>query len=903
MDAGALLLRLCVVLVVARVAAEVAERVSIPPVLAEIAIGIALGPSALGIIQHDEALTFLAELGSILLLFEVGLHMNLAELRHVGRASMQVAVIGVAVPFGLGYGALAALGVDATVAMFLAAGITATSVGITARVFADLHALATTEARMVLGAAVADDVIGLLILTVAVRIGAGEGVGLGAIGGIAGIAIGFVVAAAAVGTVVAPKLFRSLGHRARTEGTLTAFALAFAIGMGSLASAAKLAPIVGAFVAGVALAGSPVRDDLARRMAPVGHVLIPIFFLMIGAETHLGAFGDPWVLGVGALLTVIGVAGKLVAGFGAKRGTADRMVVGIGMVPRGEVGLIFASLGLAHGILDETTQAVLLVVVLSTTLATPPWLKRRVRAMRSRTIHHATVVEPAGGWLVVTDEDVELVADPPSIMLGRVGLEAALACDGRRPGARLLSWLSAEGTPAPAWDASLREHFFALLRDGGVRSWRFLQLSGLLAKLLPEVDEALSRRARDPFDLDPAAALRWETLEDLKAVLEEKGRIARLWEQLDRRDIVLLAAFARSAFDDEAGARRLASTIGLDEQDADLLAFLVGQRHLLPAAAARIDLGAEDAVLELAAHLQIPQRADALYLLAAATAASTEREALDELHVLIASALVKVGDLDVLDRRRREILLALGGFPEQAVRRHLEDAPRRYLLARSPASVARHLRMLEPRPREHEVRLYAERIGRDRFTLDIVALDHPGALALISGTLSRSSIRVEAASCSTWRTGELIDVFTVTADDATDWDRVRERLEAAFAAENGHSTERIEGFVQIDNEASPWYSIIEVRATDRAGLLHRVASALARSGAQIHHATVKTIEGVAVDEFAVTGPNGHKLDARGELMLRVAFQGLSPQPRRAPLFRRRRPDLPQRPEPENSVVT
>ncbi len=903
MEAGALLLRLCLVLVVARVAAEVAERINVAPVLAEISVGIALGPSALGLIGHDASLAFLAELGAILLLFEVGLHMNLSEIRYVGRSSLQVALLGVVVPFAIGYGALAALGVDPTVALYLAAAITATSVGITARVFADMRALATAEARIVLGAAVADDVIGLLILTVAIRTASGEGLGLGSIAGLAGVAIGFVIAAAVIGSLVAPRLFKAVGHRARTDGTLTAFALAFAIGMGSLASAARLAPIVGAFVAGVALAGSPVRDELTRRMAPVGHVLIPIFFLMIGAETDVRAFADPWVLGIGGLLTVIGIGGKLVSGLGAKEGTADRSLIGIGMIPRGEVGLIFASLGLAQGILTDKTQAALLLVVLATTIITPPWLKRRVRTMRSRTVPYVTILEPPGGWLRVTDEEVELHAEPPVVLLATIGLEAAIACDGRRPGTRLLSWLAKDGGPQPTWDDELRGRFFALLRHSGVRSWRLLQLSGVLATLLPEVDDAFSRRARDPFNLDPSAALRWETLEDLKSVLSQDERLAGIFADLDQSDTVLLAALARSAFDDEASALRLAATMRLPDRDAELLGFLVAERHLLPAAASRIDLGAEDAVLELASHLKTRARADALYLLAAAGAANTEREALEELHGLISIALARVGDLDVLGRKRHEIVIALGGVPEARLARHLDEAPRRYLLAQSPASVARHLRMMEPSPGEDEVRLHAERIGRDLFTLDIVARDRPGALGVIAGVLTRLNIGVESAFCSTWRTGQLIDVFTVKADDLTDWTQVRSTLETSFTLRHGHSTASIEGFVRIDNAASPWYSIVEVRATDRAGLLHRVASALTRAGAQIHLATVKTVDGVAVDEFAVTGPNGHKLDAGGELMLRVAFEGRTPKTRRRPKLRRSSDASDHNDHQKNTVVT
>ena len=195
-----MLLDLAVILVAAKLAAELCERVNVPAVVGEIVVGIVIGPSVLGWIPaHSEPIVALAELGVLLLLVQVGMEMDLAELGRVGRASMAVAVIGVAVPFVLGGGVALGFGETGNTALFIGAALTATSVGITARVFGDLRALATTEARVVLGAAVADDVLGLIILTVVVKVVTGGDVSPVSILGTIGAAVGFLVIATAVG--------------------------------------------------------------------------------------------------------------------------------------------------------------------------------------------------------------------------------------------------------------------------------------------------------------------------------------------------------------------------------------------------------------------------------------------------------------------------------------------------------------------------------------------------------------------------------------------------------------------------------------------------------------------------------------------------------------------------------
>lgn len=394
MDAGPLLVRLAIVLVAARLAGELAERVHQPPVLAEIAAGVLIGPSVLGLVAHDGVVEALGEMGAILLLLEVGMHIDVGELARVGKASVRVALIGIAVPMALAFPMLRAMDEQPRTALFLAAAITATSVGITARVFADLRALHRTEARIVLGAAVADDVAGLLLLTVVAGMASGGGFDAMSLLGTVGGATAFLALGLPLAFLIGGRPLSWLLERARGEAAPLVAVVAIALGFAGAAASAHLAPIVGAFVAGLALGRSPARTALAERVEPVGHLLVPVFFVGIGLATDVRAFADPAALGIAGALITVAVAGKLASGLGAGRAAQDKLLVGIAMVPRGEVGLIFAALGLSSGALDARTHAALLLVVMASTVITPPWLRARI-ARRA----HRSEAEPAAGVL------------------------------------------------------------------------------------------------------------------------------------------------------------------------------------------------------------------------------------------------------------------------------------------------------------------------------------------------------------------------------------------------------------------------------------------------------------------------------------------------------------------------
>ncbi len=378
LDVGVLFLAFAAALAGAKLFGELAERVGQPAVLGELAVGVILGPSVLGLVPLSDAVLVLAEIGVALLLFEVGLETNLEDLARVGAPALSVALAGMLLPFAGGYAVTRALGHSTMTAAFVGAALTATSIGITARVLSELKVLATREGQIILGAAIVDDVLGLVVLAIVSKIAGGGTVDAGVVLKSAGLAIGFLVAAVALGIPLGRRLLGIVG-RARVRGVLGAMSVAFALLIAWAAKAAESAPIVGAFAAGMALARTNRRHDIDEALKPVVDIFAPVFFVSVGAAVDVKLL-NPMVaenrpaLLLGLLLTGIGFLGKFAAGFCAWGGVR-RAFIGAGMVPRGEVGLIFASVGLSTKALSEPVFVSVLVAVFLTTFVAPPLLK------------------------------------------------------------------------------------------------------------------------------------------------------------------------------------------------------------------------------------------------------------------------------------------------------------------------------------------------------------------------------------------------------------------------------------------------------------------------------------------------------------------------------------------------
>jgi len=402
---GHVALALVVILVVAKLFGDLAARVGQPAVLGELLGGVLvgnlalLGWSGLEWLEVDASIDMLSRLGVLILLFEVGLESTVGQMLKVGPSALLVATLGVAAPFALGWGVGAWLLPEEGpyVHAFLGATLTATSVGITARVLKDLGRSQSNEARVILGAAVIDDVLGLVILAVVTGvIAAADRGGTLSSGDVAltlGKAVGFLVGSIALGVLVSKRLF-SLASHLKARGVLLAAGLAFCFLFSWVAGLIGLAPIVGAFAAGLVLEDVHYRDfvdrgehGLEEQIHPISAFLVPVFFVVMGMRTDLRSFLQPGVLGLAAALIVAAVIGKQACALGVLGKGVDRLSVGLGMIPRGEVGLIFANIGLAltvagHKIVSQATFSAVVVMVIVTTMVTPPALKWSLGRLR-----------------------------------------------------------------------------------------------------------------------------------------------------------------------------------------------------------------------------------------------------------------------------------------------------------------------------------------------------------------------------------------------------------------------------------------------------------------------------------------------------------------------------------------
>jgi Kef-type K+ transport system membrane component KefB len=572
-DLALILGNLLIIILVARLAAELAERIKIPAVLGEIVAGIIIGPSVLGLIDPIKHLDvadmvlLLGEIGVILLLFQVGLEMDLGEMAKVGKPAFVVAIIGVAVPFAAGFGVAASFGEDAKVALFIGATLTATSVGITARVLGDLRALALRESRPVLGAAVADDVLGLVILTVVVKVVTEGSISAGVVLETIGLAVGFLLITGLLAIYVIPRLFTRIDRLAKSTTTIVSSAFALTLAFSLLANQAKLAFIIGAFMAGLAVGRSPQHERISEGLNPLGHIFIPVFFASIGINADLEAMFQPSVLVLAVSLTVVAIIGKLVAGLGVGRSGGDKLLIGIAMMPRGEVGLIFASIGLSKGVLDDELYGALLLMVLVTTLITPPLIRLK---------------------LAKRDD----LATPTSVEV----------------------WTSVD-------TSHLIEE---LLNNDADEWWRILDRHNVELRI-PEIGSAMQRRRTEPDFADQGLNVHLHSLHALKLHLDDPRLDPLLSRALDRVgliEIVALACFIDSLFDN--GHEAIGTATLMMPESTDDIIHILSLSESMKDAVHGPDLSIPAELLVGDAYITL-----SAYVVAALTVPETHRTALD----------------------------------------------------------------------------------------------------------------------------------------------------------------------------------------------------------------------------------------------------------------------------------
>lgn len=367
-------------LVAAKLFGALAQRIGQPAVLGELVAGIVVGGSVLGLVDpHVETIEMLSHLGVVVLLLVIGLETDLKAMMNVGGAALVVALVGVVLPFGLGYAVCHMMGLSVLVSIMAGAALTATSVGITARVLSDLGQLKSPEGQIILGAAVIDDILGLVILAVVAGMVDGGAPTVESVAWTTAKAFGFLIAALAVGFLIVPWLVR-LASKVDLPGTPTIFAMILALGLAWLAEESGSAAIIGAFVAGVVLRKTSWFHEIETGVITLGHFFVPLFFVHVGALVELEAMSPMtehgrWAIVVGSALIVVGVFGKLAAGYAPFWFQGNKTVIGVGMIPRGEVGLIFAQIGLQKGVFDSGIFGGVTLMVIFTTFLAPPILK------------------------------------------------------------------------------------------------------------------------------------------------------------------------------------------------------------------------------------------------------------------------------------------------------------------------------------------------------------------------------------------------------------------------------------------------------------------------------------------------------------------------------------------------
>ncbi|MBE9038486.1 cation:proton antiporter [aff. Roholtiella sp. LEGE 12411] len=409
------LLSLVVIYLASKIGGELFRMMDLPPVLGELVGGVLVGASALHLVvfpdsgaagsdsiimtilqfinnlspdavtsifqSQSEVVSVLAELGVIVLLFEIGLESDLKELQKVGYQATIVACVGVAVPFAAGTAGLILLFHAPVIpAIFAGAALTATSIGITSKVLSEIGQLKSREGQIIVGAAVIDDILGIIVLAVVAS--------LAKTGEVDIFNVIYLIVSATVfliGSILLGKYFNqsfvAIAEKLQTRGNLIIPAFIFAFFMAFLGSAIHLEAILGAFAAGLVLDETDKRKELDEQVKPVADMLVPVFFVTVGAKVDLGVL-NPLVPGnregliIATFLIAIAIIGKVVTGWAVfGQPGINRLAVGVGMIPRGEVGLVFAAIGAASGTLDKPLQAAIVIMVILTTFLAPPLLR------------------------------------------------------------------------------------------------------------------------------------------------------------------------------------------------------------------------------------------------------------------------------------------------------------------------------------------------------------------------------------------------------------------------------------------------------------------------------------------------------------------------------------------------
>ena len=528
--------------------------------------------------------------------------------------------------------------------------------------------------------------------------------------------------------------------------------------------------------------------------------------------------------------------------------------------------------------------------MLVTTLVTPQLLKVRYHRLRAAARPVGTPSDtppPEGGWLEVGRDEVGLAARPPDDLVVPLALDASIYLARRRPAPDLLDWITDAVPETAAWSRALTSTLLDVIERGNERSWRFLETTGVLDAALPELAKAFDRRAGDTYSLDSTRAYSLQSMRRLR-LLDEEDPLSVEVRALAHVDRLLLAAFLVEALEDDPDLERTAGVIllrlDLDRGDADFVRDVIHDRDLLWSAAHQPGALTEERVLQVAAHLDSPERARVQFLLSALRNEGRERwevQRLRALYDLVQAALaddtLAGGEARSLaERRKAEAADLIPGWPGALER--LESAPRVYVLRTHSEALARHARLLDPAPAKQP--RVAVTPADEGWWVDVAWHDDAGRLAAITKVLADIGLAVDDAVLATWPDGAVLDAFHVPLGVGPDPDALATAI--ADAVDQPMTSPPIpDAEVSVDSSSSPWHSVCEVRCTDRPGLLHALATSFAAAQIEVRAAQVTAQDGLVIDRFEVTDRDGAKLnDADVERFTQLVRSGVTARRRR-----------------------
>ena len=887
------LIELGAIVVGAQFLSMIAGRFGIPAVVAQIVAGIIAGPTLFNALSSEQPTThvllmLIGELGALLLLFEVGLEIDLADLRKVGRAAIMVAIVGVALPLVGGWGSSIALGIASPAALLIGGALAATSVGITANVFGELRMLNSTEARVVLGAAVTDDVLGLIVLSIAVPIASGANLsGTDLLVTIVG-ALAFVGLGGWVATAVLPTLLNRVPHSGSSGDRAFAFGLASMLLIAAAAAMSGLAPIIGAVIAGAAVGRSRHAHRIADGCRPISALFVPVFFVAIGVDTDLRVLASAKSVLMALVLIVVAVIGKVLAGYAAGSSGADRLAVGLGMVPRGEVGLIFASVGRAAGVLDRETYAAVITAVLATTLLAPSLLRSRMRKV------------DATRNSLAPDDALDAAADIDAI----IDLARRVSA-GRTPDAGALRAVASPSTAPADWPASASGDLIAMIGKGAAAALRVLQVGNVFRRCLPAIDNYLNERQSTSFDLDPDAHLRFPTVERTGGIVAEGA--AEGTSRISRNLVVaalIVDLFGSDAANDDGGAvsagTQFAETL-LSPDDSIRALDCVRNAASLARACDTPQSFSNDLVQRFAHDIGDLAALDDAVRLARALGAPHEwyDDALAEMAQEIASVIARAQPHGtVIDAARSAVAdaaLRVGSGPasgDQALiaqgrLAHISSAT---ILREDPSVLAAAIAGVDPLVGPGRVRVFTVPGPGDVTTICVVTRNRAGIAARVCRSFAAFGLDISSATMASWGDGAWLGIFTTPSidrdvDETADADETG-RLVSQLTADIGRAViARYRPTSLRPNAASPFglagpgsditatvetspntgRTLLTITAPDRPALLADLAGAIETRNVRLSGASIST------DQPVIVGESNDRRHVRRE-MVRDCFE-------------------------------